>query len=549
MVELYFGMPTQTHDASRAAPSAPAIDQLVKRVHTLYTLPAVAAQVIQLTANPKVDTQALKECIQTDPALTFKILRVVNSSLFGMSHQVSDLNQALALLGVKPLKLLVLGFSLPEALFRDVAAEQLNWYWTTTLNRAVAARAISEEIFGISGDEAFLAGLLQDIGVLVLLGQLQLPYAEFLSQVIHQQADLRHLELEALGFSHQELTGALLEHWRLPAQLVKAITEPRLARTLAKDKSSHAALSRILHLADLTSELVGHNRLDVLPDLVETGELYGQLDHDRLLGLVAVLQPQVQALADVLALQLPAGQSYDEVIQAAHVQLSVVAESVAEPLSRLPAATDSAEQLLGDTAALRSAVDDFLQQAAAPPAPEHVDVDSSAPEDVATVGQDESLAGEDSAESFLRRLTFLVGDCRSKRQAVSVVLLGCRSDTSTSATEDQSGVDRLLDAMCHRDDVADKVVRSVGPGRRSLILPGFDKQQAVYYTQTLIEKMQSLLDCFREQDRDIILHAGVASVILPAKNFPPQDLLTAAQRCLKAAQKSATHSVKSLEVC
>ena len=81
---------------------APALDALVSRVHSLYSLPAVAAEVIQLTSNPKVDAHALKECIQTDSALTVKILRTVNSSLFGLSREVSDLKQALALLGTKP---------------------------------------------------------------------------------------------------------------------------------------------------------------------------------------------------------------------------------------------------------------------------------------------------------------------------------------------------------------------------------------------------------------------------------------------------------------
>ena len=169
--ELYLCMTFETHAPTPSAPSAPALAELVQRAQNLYSLPAVAAKVIELTSNPKVDTHALKECIQTDPALTAKLLRVVNSSLFGLSREVSDLNQALALLGTKPLKLLVLGFSLPEGLFREVAKDQLQWYWSTTLARAVAARAISEKFYESPGDDSFLAALLQDIGVLVLLGQ------------------------------------------------------------------------------------------------------------------------------------------------------------------------------------------------------------------------------------------------------------------------------------------------------------------------------------------------------------------------------------------
>ena len=100
------------------APTATAnlLDQLVERAGSLFSLPAVAVEVLELTAQPRIDTRALKACVERDPALTGRLLRVVNSSLFGLSREVTDLNQALALLGVKPLKLLVLGFSLPKTL-------------------------------------------------------------------------------------------------------------------------------------------------------------------------------------------------------------------------------------------------------------------------------------------------------------------------------------------------------------------------------------------------------------------------------------------------
>ena len=120
-------------------------------------------EVLELTRNPPVDPHALKACSENDPALTTKLLRVVNSSLFGLSREVSDLNQALALLGTKPLKLLVLGFSLPPGLFAGIHGEVLQHYWRHTLTKAVAGREISEQIWNQPGDDAFIVGLLQDL--------------------------------------------------------------------------------------------------------------------------------------------------------------------------------------------------------------------------------------------------------------------------------------------------------------------------------------------------------------------------------------------------
>ena len=197
------------------------IEQLAATARQLHSLPAVAMEVLELTKNPTVDTRALKACIENDPALTTRLLRVVNSSLFGLSREVSDLNQALALLGTKPLKLLVLGFSLPTGLFEGIEAETLASYWRHTLTKAVAAREICETIFGRPGDEAFLAGLLEDLAVLLLIQELGKPYTKLLNKAYADGRDLASLELQAMGFDHAALTARMLEQWELPETLVE----------------------------------------------------------------------------------------------------------------------------------------------------------------------------------------------------------------------------------------------------------------------------------------------------------------------------------------
>ena len=122
---------------------ATALDKLTQRAGQLYSLPAVAMKVLELTNHPEVDIAALKSCIERDPALTTRILRVVNSSVFGLNGQVSNLNQAVALLGTSPLKLLVLGFSLPNELFVGVQESVLTFYWRHSLTKAIAVRTLS----------------------------------------------------------------------------------------------------------------------------------------------------------------------------------------------------------------------------------------------------------------------------------------------------------------------------------------------------------------------------------------------------------------------
>ena len=213
--------------AQQSAPAQQAVGlvrQFVERTGQLYSLPAVAVEVLRLTGEPRVDARALKDCIERDPALTTRILRVVNSSLFGVSRPVTDLGQALALLGTRPLKMLVLGFSLPKELFAGLEASVLARYWRRSLVKAVAARELAERLWQTSGDEPFIAGLVQDIGSLALIQHIGPSYVQLLDHVQSHGGNLLERELETLGFDHVVLSSRLLAHWGLPPTLCAAVT-------------------------------------------------------------------------------------------------------------------------------------------------------------------------------------------------------------------------------------------------------------------------------------------------------------------------------------
>ena len=309
------------------------LDRLVGRAEQLYSLPAVAMEVLHLTDNPQVDTRALKECIENDPALTGKILRVVNSSLFGLSREVSDLNQALALLGTKPLKLLVLGFSLPSGLYAGIEARTLGRYWRRTLTKAVAGRELAERLWHVPGDDAFIAGLLQDVGILLLLQQLGQPYAQFLDRVLDHGLDLDALEAKAMGFTHTALSAKLLARWHLPQNLVEAVAaDPQ--QPAADATTGRSAPAQILHLAELVARLLADGQTGVLARLLELARDYRNLPEDQLQALLVDLEEKVCQLASVLSLQLPEGVQYADILAEAQRQLANVASQAAEELLR-----------------------------------------------------------------------------------------------------------------------------------------------------------------------------------------------------------------------
>ncbi len=537
-----------------------AIEEIVARAGALYSLPAVAVEVLRLTESPRVDVHALKECIERDPALTVKILRVVNSSLFGLPREVSDLNQALALLGIKPLKLLALGFSLPESLFLSAAREQLDWYWKTSLVRAVAAREISEQLFQKPGDDAFLAGLLQDIGVLVLLGELRQPYAALLSEAIASQADLAELEREAIGLDHRQLTAGLLRHWNLPPLLTAAIGAQHDTRYWAHNKADHAHLVRVLHLAELFAQLIGQRRLSVLPDLLDAGDAYCQLDKAKLNELIATLEPKVRQLANVLSLQIAGGEDYTQIIVQAHAKMSRVAESVAGPLSR-GIANDAASPIEGESheaqamilaRQLRASFEQFYRGGASGVVDAAISIHpaggaSSEMHSPRLPNHFGAIAAAASAASDLEtRLTLEVGRCRSLRRPIGLAVIEVQPTELLDSTQAEL-IERLLSRACQRAE-GTAPIEPLGPLRRMMLLPGRDRHEAVTTARHAVEEVRALVDPYlrSEQLPPVAIGAGVASAGTPAKNFRAVSLLETADRCLAAALRSG--GVKSLEV-
>jgi len=635
------------------------LDRLVSKAGQLYSLPAVAMDVLELTNNPHVDVAALKQCIENDPALTIKVLRVVNSSLFGLSREVSDLSQGLALLGIKPLKLLVLGFSLPEALFDGVAAEILGRYWRHTLVKAVAAREISETLCGQSGDEAFIAGLLQDLGILLLIQALGEPYVRFLEKVHATGGDLAACETESLGFDHTVLTSRLLDEWGLPDAMVQAVSR-RVARPERSDgrgrpKATPFALLRdvppdrptdgrtacssprcwplpeIIRLAGLVAQLLADGKSEAITELTAVGDGSPGLTRRQLEELVDNLEEKVAGLADVLSLRLPEGRDYRDVLAEAHSQLAQVAAEAAEDLirhradRRTPETED--EALPDEFRALSEAVE---QIARTDPVPAALGEGREARDEGRGVsgrwsvasgegrGTREAIRGpalngqpspltphpssltphpplvtpQDVDPGLLGRLDAAVSACRQSHCPLTLLLVELDDVDKLMVTRGVEGLNEvrsLLETACRDLEHPDAICLAYRDFGFAVILPDCERQPAVRLANQLLDSVRGsrrgvrgegtgassgrreikgdrrgvnveghAVDSFSHPSPlaplpshpsgpTLTISVGAATLSVPSKNFPPEDLFEGAQRCLYGSHASGG-GVRSIEI-
>lgn len=530
---------SDTPDESRSS-----LDRIAERAGRLYTLPKVAVELLELSEQPRVDAAALTACIELDPAMVGKILRTVNSSLFGLGREITDLNQAVALLGIKPLKLLVLGFSLPPKLMSGSEQQALSRYWRHALVKAVAARQLAERQTGVDSDDAFLAGLLQDIGMLVLLKEIGEPYAQFLGRVHDERGKLLPLEFQTLGFDHQLLSGRMLSHWGLPEAFCRALAMQPNSHLREQLPPALQPLPRLLHGAEALALLLVDGRTDALAAVL-SGDGGDQLEPWRI--LVAGLQEKVEELTGTFDLSLEGSEDYDAIFARAHEQLAAAAEvAVAERMGPADASTWSETGQLADAA---QSLTRRAPPAAAPPADSSLAPAAahSAPAASAMVAAAAATMAEDSG--LLGHVAHAVADSRRRRVSLSLILVQLHDyeDLLFQAGEQRAEdeVQRLRRAM---DELLlpDCLIAS-GDGQLAALVGDCERSQAVHLARRLVEAtLHSPASAAAASA--VALSIGIATVAMPAKNFPPGDLVEAAHRCLFGVEASGGNGVKSIDI-
>lgn len=534
------------------------LQQFVERASSCYSLPAVAMEVLELTGHANTDLIALRECVERDPALTAKLLRVVNSSVFGLSRGVTDLTEALALLGVKPLKLLVLGFSLPKGLYTGIEAETLERFWRFTLLKAVAARELSKTFWNMPGDEAFTAGLLQEIGILVLAKELGDSYVNFLASVQERDEDLVQLETETLGFDHMILSARLLDHWKLPSRIVQAVATPLDIEHIKLLDESTASLPQSLHLATLLASVMVNDRGDLMPELLDAATRYRDIGVEQIDELLDRLQEQVRVMADMFSVRIEQRETFHELISRAHQQMSEAATEVLPEMmgGRQTPSMGAEQRKLHDDLAQYAQCFLDLSQGSLPRSPGESIERVATEREIAPCGHTSrthaNVAREDAPHSDLAgRVTAALSVCRTRHQELSVILLEIDNYESLvlvhGAAQMRRVSLRMKQAVQSLADTPCECVIASG-ARVAVVLPGCERQQAVSLIRSFNRAVPRWLREQGELDIVVSFSAGVAALAVPSRSAQPQDLIDSADRCLFAAKRAGGNVVKSIDV-
>ncbi len=201
------------------------LDQLVQWVQEIPPLPNVAVRVMRMADDPNVGPRDIAAVVSTDVALATRVLRIANSAYYGMARKVSTLNEAVLLLGLKAMRSLAVAAAAYDTLKNEAAGYNLasGELWRHSISCAVASQVIAQKTRKVQPEEAFVAGLLHDVGKVILSLYVAQQFQAILALVELEQIPFSEAERTVLGFDHAEVGARIAEKWNLPTPLVAAI--------------------------------------------------------------------------------------------------------------------------------------------------------------------------------------------------------------------------------------------------------------------------------------------------------------------------------------
>lgn len=265
------------------------IRDLLAQTDKLPNVPEVVRQLIQQLNNPAADYGEIAEKVAKDQTLSLKILRLVNSAHFGLRRKVSSIDEAVVMLGMVRLKTLVIASGIAGSV-KAVEGLELKKFWSESFRIAALAKWFAERDTEVDPDIAFTAGLIHNIGRL-LLHLAQPMRAQAIQTLIDESnASRSDAEMERLGFTSPEAGQALLDMWNFPAELGIAIRQQKEPTSFEEPSS----LAAIINLACVVNAAIRNE------DDLET--LQGNFPAD-VATLAGVSADTTDALDEALALE------------------------------------------------------------------------------------------------------------------------------------------------------------------------------------------------------------------------------------------------------
>lgn len=229
------------------------LHDLVDFIEDFPSPPKILSRILELTSSPTTMVEDVAEVISSEPSIAVQLLKQSNSAFYGRSRTISSTHEAVVMLGFQTIRDFVITAA-ASGLYQSsgLAKELRQDLWEHSLATAILARLIAARNVDINPGDAYIGGLLHDIGKIILLEQYGEKYSDILQET--RQTTDEHFEAEhnKFGFTHSIVGAVLIDKWNLPEGLVRVVGEHH-----CPDESSD--LTKFIYRANAVATVLGHN--------------------------------------------------------------------------------------------------------------------------------------------------------------------------------------------------------------------------------------------------------------------------------------------------
>lgn len=241
------------------------LEQIIMAAGDLPTIPVVATKVLQLIEDENSTADDMAKAINSDPAVAARVLKISNSSFYGVQRQIQTMPHAIMMLGFVTLKSVVVAASLKQVYHPYGLTEKL--LWEHSFGAGLAARLIASELRKVNPDEAFLGGLFHDIGKQIMNFLDKGKFQEVMQLCYNDGLSFEEAERMVFPYNHEEAGALVIRKWNFPDQLTKAVLAHHTL-DFAPDEDEHVIImTHIVALSNLFCHRLGIGTLTAIEDL------------------------------------------------------------------------------------------------------------------------------------------------------------------------------------------------------------------------------------------------------------------------------------------
>ena len=310
-------------------------DSIFESADNLPTLPGIAIKLLEAVQDDNFDMDEIGKIISTDPPLSAKVLKIVNSSFYSLPSKITSVNHAIRMLGINSVKNLALSFSLIDK-FKSNGSKTIDYekFWKDSLIGAISVNLLGEKILQPFSEDIFFLGLLQNIGILTLSHCVPKQFELVLAE--HEKNDLPIYESERhiLGFNHMEVGEFLAKSWGLPDTFYTPIGYHHYPEEIDNGRGEIHTISKCLHLSSKFIEMF-NNSSDINDKLTTINHLSERYGFGQLVDPPEIFKEvhrQALDIFPIFEIDFKDAKGYEQLLETAKAELTNLSTELVKDL-------------------------------------------------------------------------------------------------------------------------------------------------------------------------------------------------------------------------